>query len=298
MLRGVRPRITQARPRRPGRSTIVRRRAVAAGLVAAAVFAAVWAVQRYRPGDVTSASASAHGATIVRYEVRSRFVHRTLPQTAAIGAGAGERPPLLVFLHGRGEDGEESNSNAAFYAALEALGARAPAVVFPNGGEASYWHKRRGGDWARYVLDEVIPRAVKRLHADPRRVAIGGISMGGYGAYAIARRRRAAFCAVGGHSPAIWLRAGDSAAGAFDDAADYARNDVLALARARGRAPWGRARLWLDGGDRDPFRAGTDAFAAGLRLKARHPRGEHDSDYWSAHYAQYLRFYASALAAC
>ncbi len=292
------PQLTPARARRPGRGTIARRRAVAAGLVVVLALAAAWVVRRHLPGDITSASAAAHGATIVRYDIRSRFVHKTLPQTAAIPPGAAERPPLLVFLHGRGKNGEESNSTSEFYAALEALGSRAPAVVFPNGGDASYWHKRRSGDWARYVLDEVIPRAVKRLHADPERVAIGGISMGGYGAFAIARRRPASFCAVGGHSPAIWLRAGESAAGAFDDAADYARNDVLALARARGRTPWGDARLWLDGGDKDPFRAGTDAFAAALRIKARHPQGEHEGEYWRAHYAQYLRFYASALAGC
>jgi poly(3-hydroxybutyrate) depolymerase len=289
--------LTPPRPRRPGRKAIVRRRTIALAALVVAAFG-VWEVRRHWPGEVTSASAAAHGATIVRYDIRSRFVHRMLPQTAAIPAGAGERPPLLVFLHGRGEDGEESNSNAAFYAALAALGDRAPAVVFPNGAVASYWHKRRSGDWARYVLDEVIPTAVKRLHADPRRVAIGGISMGGYGAFAIARRRPASFCAAGGHSPAIWLRSGESAAGAFDDAADYARNDVLALARARGRKPWGSARLWLDGGDRDPFRAGTDAFAAALRIKARHPQGEHEGEYWSAHYARYLRFYAAALADC
>lgn len=34
-----------------------------------------------------------------------------------------------------------------------------------------------------------IPQAIKRLHADPRRVAIGKISMGGFGAYSIARLR-------------------------------------------------------------------------------------------------------------
>ena len=258
--------------------------------------AAAWVVRRHLPGDITSASAAAHGATIVRYDIRSRFVHETLPQTAAIPPGAAERRPLLVFLHGRGKNGEESNSTSEFYAALEALGDRAPAVVFPNGGDASYWHKRRSGDWARYVLDEVIPRAVKRLHADPERVAIGGISMGGYGAFAIARRRPASFCAVGGHSPAIWLRAGDSR-GAFDDAADYARNDVLALARAAGARP-GAA----------PACGSTAATATrSAPAPTRSPRaahqgapsaGEHEGEYWRAHYAQYLRFYARALAGC
>jgi S-formylglutathione hydrolase FrmB len=267
-------------------------------LVAALLLVGAWQLRRHLPGDVRSASVAAHGATIVRYEIRSRHVHRTLAQTAALPRGAGSKPPLLVFLHGRGAHGEESNSNDAFYDALDALGERAPAVVFPNGAVASYWHDRASGDWARYVLDEVIPRAIRRLHADPRRVAIGGISMGGYGAYAIARRRPRSFCAVGGHSPAIWRRAGDSAAGAFDDARDYARNDVLALARARGRAPWGTASLWLDGGDRDPFRAGTDAFAGALGIRARHPRGEHGADYWRGQYPRYLRFYAAALARC
>jgi NADP-dependent 3-hydroxy acid dehydrogenase YdfG len=44
-------------------------------------------------------------------------------------------------------------------------------VVFPNGGDHSYFHARRSGDWARYVLDEVIPQAAGRFGADPRRVA-------------------------------------------------------------------------------------------------------------------------------
>lgn len=102
------------------------------------------------------------------------------PHTAARPKDASARPPLLVFLHGRGSNGTETHSNAAFYEALGKLGDRAPAVVFPAGGEASYWHRRASGDWARYVLDEVIPQAVRRLRADPRRVAIGGVSMGGY----------------------------------------------------------------------------------------------------------------------
>jgi hypothetical protein len=52
-----------------------------AGLAVAAV------VRRYRPGRVDTGSAAVHGATIARYDIRSRFVHETLPQTAVAPAG-------------------------------------------------------------------------------------------------------------------------------------------------------------------------------------------------------------------
>ncbi len=285
------------RPRR--RRTFVRRRILAAAAVLVLLVVSVTQALDHLPGKVRSGAAAAHGATILRYDVRSRFVHRTLRQVAAIPRGAGaERRPLLVFLHGRGPDGEESNANGEFFHALDALGDRAPAVVFPNGGDASYFHKRASGDWGRYVLDEVIPAAIRRLHADPRRVAIGGISMGGFGAFDVARLAPRRFCAVGGHSAALWLSGGASAPGAFDDAGDFGRNDVIAIARAQGRAAWGSARLWLDGGTEDPFRDGGEALAAALHLKLRHWPGAHEGDYWRAHFGSYLRFYGDALAAC
>jgi poly(3-hydroxybutyrate) depolymerase len=278
----------------------VRRRplTLVVGLLAVLAGVGVAAARLLSGDEPRTGSVSAHGARILRYRLDSRFVHRSLPQSAAIPAGAPAGRPLLVFLHGRGGDGDRSNLNDAFFAALAALGDRAPDVVFPNGGVGSYWHARRSGDWGRYVLDEVIPEAVRRLHADPRRVAIGGISMGGFGAYDLARRRPAAFCAVGGHSAATFLTAGATAPGAFDNAADFARHDVVALARARGRAPWGRARLWLDGGAGDPFRRSDEAFAAALHIPMRTRAGGHDGAYWRGNYARYLRFYADALAAC
>jgi enterochelin esterase-like enzyme len=251
-----------------------------------------------RPCGVAARAARADRPTVARWTLRSRFVHRSLPITAATPPGGGAGRPLLVFLHGRGPNGNESNANDAFFAALAAQGDRAPDVVFPNGADHSYWHARGSGRWDRYVLDEVIPQAVARLHADPNRVAIGGISMGGFGAFDIARARPRAFCAVGGHSAAVWLSAGAAAPGAFDGAADFARNDVVALARRHGRAPWGSARLWLDGGTTDPFRSADEAFASALGIPVRHWRGGHDGSYWGAHYAAYLRFYANALAAC
>ena len=285
----------------PARRATLRRRRVVALFAVAVVVGGAWQILRHWPGDVRTGSAAAHGAKIVRYDVRSRFVDRTLAQVAAIprGAGRGERRPLLVFLHGRGgAEGEESNANGAFFAALDRLGARAPAVVFPNGGESSYFHDRADGRWARYILDEVIPQAIRRLHADPKRVAIGGISMGGFGAYSLARLRPQRFCAVGGHSAAIWLRGGDTAAGAFDDAEDFARNDLVAIARSRGRAAWGDARLWLDGGTKDPFREGGEALAAALGITMRQWPGEHEGDYWRAHFGRLPALLRDALAAC
>jgi poly(3-hydroxybutyrate) depolymerase len=245
-------------------------------------------------GDVETGDSSAHGAEITRYELPSRFVGRRLEQIAVRLEGAGDRPPLLVFLHGRGGTGAESNVKDEVLAALDEQGRRAPAVVFPDGGDHSYWHDRRDGRWEAYLVREVIPAAVRRLRADPRRVAIGGISMGGYGAFNVALHHPDRFCAVGGHSAAIWINGGESAPGAFDDAEDFARNDVIATARTRRPA----RRIWLDSGDRDPFVPGQRELARVLGVPKRTWRGGHDGDYWNAHYDEYMRFYARALAAC
>jgi hypothetical protein len=248
--------------------TYARRRLFAVSALAVVAFGGYRVAAHWWPlGNVNSGTHAAHGATIYRYSIRSRFVHRTLPQTAATPPGGGSGRPLLVFLHGKDDGhGNEDNANGAFFAALAALGADAPDVVFPNGGPDSYWHRRSSGDWAAYVLREVIPQAVRRLHADGRRVAIGGISMGGFGAYDIARLAHGRFCAVGGHSAAMWLTGGATAPGAFDDARDFSRNDVVAIAQRRGRTPWGGAKLWLDGGTQDPFRSADEALGRALRI--------------------------------
>jgi S-formylglutathione hydrolase FrmB len=138
----------------------------------------------------------------------------------------------------------------------------------------------------------------RKFGADRRRVAIGGISMGGFGAFDLARLYPDRFCAVGGHSPALWRTGDETAPGAFDDAEDFARHAVIASASAYTRLP-----VWLDAGDEDPFRPGDDAFAAALRSAGAHATvrtwpGGHTRDYWDSHWAAYLRFYARALKRC
>jgi enterochelin esterase-like enzyme len=120
--------------------------------------------------------------------------------------------------------------------------------------------------------------------------------MGGFGALDLGRIAPRRFCAVGGHSAALWFRGADTPAGAFDDAADFARNDVIAF--ARGRSPY-RAPVWIDVGADDPFRQADTALARelsadGARVTFHVWPGGHESSYWHGHLAQYLRFYAGA----
>ena len=148
----------------------------------------------------------------------------------------------------------------------------------------------------------MIPTVVDEFMVDPKRVAVGGISMGGFGAYNLALHNPGAFCAVGGHSPALWATAGETAPGAFDDADDFADNDVVGGASANPEAFAGQP-LWLDAGEEDPFLPGDGAFtdalgAAGVAVSSKTWPGGHDSEYWQRHWDEYLDFYADALAKC
>jgi len=243
-----------------------------------------------------------HGARVEHFEIRSAAVHRTVPEAVVVPHGTdGSGRPLLVFLHGRG-NGADSNLRDAMFAALRPLGDRAPVIAFPDGGRDRYWHDRRRGAWGRYVLEEVIPETQRRFHTDPRRVALGGISMGGFGAYDLMLHSHRRFCAVGGHSPALWQTGGETAPGAFDDAQDFARHNIVAAARSK-PAAFARQPLWLDAGTEDPFDRGDRALvgalrAAGVGIRVSRWAGGHDTGYWDRHWRSYLAWYARALARC
>jgi S-formylglutathione hydrolase FrmB len=250
-----------------------------------------------------------HGAQVTHLTIRSKVVGRDLNVGVVVPDGdtVGKRP-LLVFLHGKDETVDDFVGNGPFsgdepfFAALAKLGAKAPIVAFPEDDGDSYWHNRASGDWSTYVMQEVIPEVTRRFSADPHRVAIGGISMGGFGAYDLALQHPGRFCAVGGHSPALWLRGADTAPGAFDDAEDFEHNDVLATLRNDPGA-FGPIPIWNDYGSEDPFAISDVALdetleAAGADIDAHSWPGSHDRSYWDRHWSSYLRFYAHALSGC
>jgi enterochelin esterase-like enzyme len=243
-----------------------------------AVFIAVALVVGALAGCSSPAPVHTDGARILHLTIDSRLVHGKMPLTLVTPAGGGAHRPLLVFLHGLYYDNNSQLTDQMF-AALHALGPRAPDIAFPYG-DQSYWVNSASGAWSSYVLDEVIPKALTVLHADPRRVAIGGISMGGIGAYAIARLDPGRFCAVGGHSAAI----------------DPGTGTVRAFGNPK---LYGHARLWLDVGAQDPsFTATDEQLANALHIHLHMWPGGHDFGYWNAHWRAYLGFYTHALATC
>ena len=266
------------------------RRGLVLGLVLLAAGAAWIGLRDWRRGYV-----STRGATVVRFTLHSELARRDLHEILVVPAGGSRSRMLLVFLHGRSSQ-PDSNLRQPLFDALHDLGRRAPAVLLADGGDHSYWHDRRDGKWGRSVLREAIPAAVARSHADERRVAIGGISMGGFGALDLVRLAPERFCAVGAHSAALWFRGADTPSGAFDDADDFARHNLLGFARSRRLY---RVPVWVDVGREDPFLQADTALARKLRARGTRVRlvvhgGGHSG--WSGRMDDYLRFYAGACA--
>lgn len=278
-------------------------------LAAALVVVAAAAIESLLLDSGPQASTTS-GARVIEWSVDSELLGEELPVEVAIPRGARDgRRSLLVFLHGRGDD-ESSYLSDEMFEALDRQGGRAPVVAFPRGGPDSYWHDRGSGAWGSYVLEELLPALVRRYDIEPDRIAIGGISMGGFGAFDIARQepfvlsggKEARFCAVGGHSPAIWEQASETAPGAFDDEQDFAEHDVISLLGPPA-SPLEGKRFWLDVGDEDPFAEANETLAARLSAGGAQGRlyvgeGGHESSYWRANWRRYMHFYARALKKC
>jgi len=169
--------MTSHDPQARSRSRIGRRGVVLGALLIVAAIAVVVVVLM----SVTSSSPlRTEGASISHLTIASRFVHGKPALTLVTPAGGGAHRPLLVFLHGHCGDNNWVLSDQLF-TALRALGTRAPDVAFPLRRRPLLLAQPRRRGMGSYVLEEVIPKGLTVLGADPRRMAIGGIATGGFG---------------------------------------------------------------------------------------------------------------------
>ena len=200
------------------------------------------------------------------------------------GHGPGDKLPLVIALHGFGDN----HTNALFgltpsaAVALKPGGTPLPpmALVTVDGG-GGYWNPHPGDNPQAMLTDELIPMCQRQgLGTDStnstnstnstgtkttkttKRIGVMGTSMGGYGAILLAEKYPDLIGAVAAISPAIWTsyaQARSANAGAYASAADFAQDDAVTHAAALARVPV-RVAVGYD----DPFHPGVQAFARAL----------------------------------
>ncbi|MDE3187950.1 MAG: prolyl oligopeptidase family serine peptidase [Acidobacteriota bacterium] len=148
-----------------------------------------------------------------------------------------KRWPVILFLHGRGERGADGmwQTQIGLPQAVRDHPERWPfIIVMPQCPQARYWTDPGMMAMAIAALDQ----ETAEFHADPARTYLTGLSLGGYGAWELARLR-----------PQRWAAIAIAAGGVFWSYAPERWRDSATLpaqyARALGRTP-----VWLfHGGD-------------------------------------------------
>jgi acetyl esterase/lipase len=227
----------------------------------------------------------------------SQYRRRTVTMVTLTPAGATLAGlPVAVGLHGAGSDARQFASQLS--PAMTAAHITGLAAVTVDGG-GTYWHQRADGDDpVGMIIHEVLPRlATAGVHTS--RVAIAGVSMGGYGALLLAEylaHHRPAVAAVAALSPAIFASYQQAVAAnsqSFDSPADFAHHDVLRGASALRGVP-----SWIACGSDDPFEAETAELRARLAVISGHEppggilSGCHDDAFWARNLPNALTFLA------
>lgn len=217
------------------------------------------------------------------------------------GHGPGDILPLVVMLHGEGNDhlNALAGPTPAQAVALRAAGKPlAPTALVTVDGGTGYWHAHAHDDPQRMVVDELIPMCRRRgLGRLPGQIGVMGISMGGYGALLLAEKHPGLIKAVAAISPAIWTSYAQARAvnaQAYASASDFAACDVITHAGALATTP-----VRVASGYDDPFYPGVQALARALPRGAmtRYGKGCHDGSFFAEQEPPSLAFLASHIAA-
>jgi enterochelin esterase-like enzyme len=217
-------------------------------------------------------------------------------------ATADRRYPVLYMLHGLGGHRDEWLA----YGLMDVVdreilaGNIAPLIVVLPQGDKGYWadHTNDGPRWGAYMRLDVVQHidSTYRTLREARYRAIGGLSMGGWGALHNSFIHPEVFAVVGAHSPS--LRPDDGSLGFLGTGAEFAAKDPMEIAKTS--SALGALQIWLDSAVEDPWvaraRELNDTLTArGLDHTWQEYPGGHDWTYWHEHAIDYIRFYAHAL---
>ncbi len=172
----------------------------------------------------------------------------------------GDALALIVMLHGYGQNHATALVGMTPAKALALRIGGAPltpmAMVTVDGGDR-YWNPHPGDDPMSMVVDELIPLCQRKgLGAAPNQIGLMGISMGGFGALAIAERYPGLASAVAAISPAVWTtyaQAHAANSGAFASSSDFDQVNVIKHVRSLHGIP-----VRIASGTDDPFHPGVE----------------------------------------
>lgn len=129
--------------------------------------------------------------TITRHLKLSYLEYLPPGHPAHSGADSGQKWPMILFLHGAGERGDNLDLVKIHGLAKIVQTRDLPFVVLSPQCPENQW-------WSDYlpVLDDMIQSAVDHLDVDPDRVYLTGLSMGGYGTWHMAVEYPSRFAAI------------------------------------------------------------------------------------------------------
>jgi hypothetical protein len=236
----------------------------------------------------------ASGARMVTGSLDSRIMHREVGWVYSLPA-KDQAGAIVLSLYGKGADQFAPFDSLRLPDAAAYVGAPL-CIASADGGGDNYWHKRANGtDAHAMVVEELVPLLTRRLGALP--FALHGYSMGGYGALLTAERGAGTngdnlFKGVAASSPALWTEPGETAPGAFDNAADFYANDVFT-----GVTALRSLKVRLDCGDEDPFYQATNRLSALMtwpHAAVFRQWASHTSGFWRSVAPAQMRFLAAA----
>lgn len=155
----------------------------------------------------------ASAGEIVRDSFRSSTLGRDVNFTVYLPDGykdANTRYPAVYLLHGAGGDENEWIVKGSATQTLDGLikrGSMRPSVaIMPTMGPASWWTDGAADKAGSAFVKELIPYVESKYKVQTQRSgrAVGGLSMGGYGALNLSLRHPRLFCAAAIISPAIY----------------------------------------------------------------------------------------------
>jgi putative tributyrin esterase len=217
--------------------------------------------------------------------------------------------PTLYLLHGLSDDhtGWLRKTRIEMYATAYPM-----IVVMPQGFRGFYTNNENGPAYATYIADELRTYVERNFPARAARDsrAIGGLSMGGYGALRLALGYPHLFTSAHSHSGPLRSgeRLGPREGGPFSleefhrvfgtnpVGSDHDLTELARRAKAAGTLP----KIRIDCGVEDVQIADNRAFHAELeQLGVPHDYeefpGGHTWDYWDLHVREALAFHADAL---